>query len=544
MNLINVIHNILCGPIFILLLLGIGLFFTIYLKFPQIRLMPKSIKLLLGIDKSSGSKKGDTSAFQALATSLGGSIGVGCIAGTGVAINIGGPSSIFWMIITTFLGMATKFVEVTLCHKYRKKLPDGSISGTPMHFLKEQLNMPKLAIIMALATIATSIFNNLPQVNSIAKAFYFSFNINEIITGLILSIAIFIIIVGGIKRIGALAEKLIPIMTLIFLILSLASILANYNNIIPALKLMFVNPFKGSAALGGFLGASINMTMIQGVNRGYYTNDAGSGASGIAHAASEEENSYNEGVFSIIEPFLCTAIMCSLTALVIIASNTWNTKYVNKLDKNNIIFLKDLYSEDKKEDIVKLSNFINNNDNLPLLNSVINIENGKIENQSFSVVSNRSIAKDLRFYLKDNDSYNGSLTIKNGKIEKLNKEVIIKGKTLLTGIGPVTKALEKSIFSKWGPYLMNICILLFGITTIIAWYYYGDRGLVFLGLRKKGLFYFKIIFTILLFLGSIIDTTTLWKFCDIVYAIMAIPNLIGLFKLRKIIKNIMINKGK
>ncbi len=369
MNLINNIHHILCGPIFIFLLLGTGLFFTFYLKFPQIRLFPKSIKLLLGIDKTGTKKKGDTSAFQALATSLGGSIGVGCMAGTGVAINIGGPSSIFWMLITTFLGMATKFVEVTLCHKYRKKAPDGSISGAPMNFLKEQLNMPILAMIMAFATVLTSIFMNLPQVNSIAKALYLSFGIKEIITGAILSVIILLIILGGIKRVGAIAEKLIPIMTLIFLIISIASIITNYENLIPSIKTIFLNPFKGSAAAGGFLGASINMAMLQGVNRSYYTNDAGSGASGIAHAASDEENSFNEGVFSIIEPFLCTAIMCFLTALSIIASGTWNTKFENKLDINNIIFLENQYTESNSNDVNSIKRFINNQEKLPLYNS-------------------------------------------------------------------------------------------------------------------------------------------------------------------------------
>ncbi len=128
--------------------------------------------------------------------------------------------------------------------------------------------------------------------------------------------------------------------------------------------------------------------------------------------------------------------------------------------------------------------------------------------------------------------------IKKGKIINNNKNLKINAKTLLTGIGPVSKALQKSPFKKWGAYLMNICILLFGITTIIAWYYYADRGLVFLGLGKRGLFTFKIIYTFVLFFGCMIDTTTLWQFSDIIYAIMAIPNLIGLFRLRKVIKKI------
>lgn len=537
MNLIDIIHYALCGPALISLLLGTGIFFTIYLKFPQIRFVPKSIRLLLGTDKTASKKSGGTSAFQALATSLGGSIGVGCVAGTGMAISIGGPSSVLWMFITAIIGMATKYVEVVLCHKYRKTNSDGEKNGTPMYFIKEKLNMPILAIIMAIAIILCSFASgNLPQANSISKAVNYVFGIKQIYTGAIMSLVIGFIILGGIKRIGIVAEKLIPLMSLIFLSISLLTIGANYKNILPGIKIMFFSPFNSTAALGGFLGTTISLAILKGVNKSYYTNDAGSGASGIAHAASDEESSFNEGVYSIIEPFLCTAVMCTLTGLVIVTSGVWNTKYENKFDYSDINILKGKYEESNNLDIQKLKNHLNDEHTLPLFDSNLIIENGKIINEDITIISTRSIAEDIKV-IKDDLPFTGEIKIKNGSISNKEKVTFI-GKSLLAGVIAPTQAFTMNPLGKFGSYLMNLCLLLFALTTVIAWYYYGDRGLVYLGAGKKTLMIYKFIYVIVFFIGSMIDTTIIWKLSEIFYAIMAIPNLLGILFLRKEVKEI------
>ncbi|MCP3660868.1 MAG: sodium:alanine symporter family protein [Bacteroidetes bacterium] len=537
MHFIDIIHSILCGPALLILLLGIGLFFTLYLNFPQIRFLPKSIRLLLGKDKTSTNKKGDTSAMQALATSLGGSIGVGCIAGTGMAINIGGPSTILWMVITALIGMATKYVEVVLCHKYRKINKNGSISGTPMFFLKDRLNFKILSIIMAIAIVICSFLSaNMPQANTIAKAIYYVFGIKQVYTGIFMSIIISLIIVGGIKRIGIVAEKLIPIMSLIFLIISIITIGANYKNIIPSLRLMFCSPFKANGALGGFLGTTLSIAIFKGVNKSYYTNDAGSGASGIAHAASDEESSFNEGVYSIIEPFLCTAVMCTLTGLVITSSGVWNTKFNNKFDFSDITILKGVYKDDNDLDIQKLKKQILKIEELPLFNSNLKIENGKIKNKDITVLCSRSIASDIKIY-KNDKLFFGEIKIRNGKVvNKRNLKII--GKSLLSGVNPVSQAFVMSPLGRLGPYLLNLCLILFALTTVIAWFYYGDRGLDYLGAGKIVLNLYKFVFIFLFFLGCLVDTSITWKLAEIVYAFMAIPNLIGIFLLRKEVKEI------
>ncbi len=542
-NLTKNLEYLLSGPPFVILLLGTGIFFTFYLKFPQIRFFLKSIKLLLGIEKRERSQ-GDTSPLQALATSLGGSIGVGCIAGTGVAMNIGGPSSIFWMLVTTFFAMATKYVEVTLCHKYREKSKDGTMSGSPMYFIKNKLKMPWLATIMGIATILyASAFVNMPQANSICKALYQTFHIKEIISGAVMSLLVGFIIFGGITRISRVAEKLIPFMSFLYLVISLMVIFKFAHNILPSLKLIFMNPLKGSSALGGFLGSGIALTIKEGVNRSYYTNDAGSGTSGIVHASSKEENSFNEGVLALIEPFFCTAIMCTLTGLVILVSGTWNTKFENKFDNSDLIILQGKYSDKVKSDTDKLRKHLNDEINIPKYNDILNIENGKIKNDQITIINLNSVAENITLF-KDDKPYTGKINIVSGKISIKNHNIKFIGKSLVTGVIPATIAFKFSPIGKWGPYIMNLCMVLFALTTVLTWFYYGDRGLVYFGAGKKILFLYKIIFIIVFFLGSLISASLVWTLIIIAYACMGIPNLIGLILMRKEIKKITSSQGK
>ncbi|MEP3389629.1 MAG: amino acid carrier protein, partial [Reichenbachiella sp.] len=191
-------------------LLGTGLFFTIYLKFPQIRYFGFALKVVKGkFDKSDD--EGDTSHFQALATALSGTVGTGNIAGVALAIHIGGPAALFWMLMTAAVGMCTKFVEVTLSHKYREKTEDGTMAGGPMYFMKNKMNMKWLAAAFAVATVLSSFgTGSLPQVNSISNSLNATFGIDHMVTGGVLAFLLAIVIIGGIKRIAAVTEKLVP----------------------------------------------------------------------------------------------------------------------------------------------------------------------------------------------------------------------------------------------------------------------------------------------------------------------------------------------
>ncbi len=566
MRIINIIHHILCGPILIGSLLGVGIFFTIYLKFPQIKFVPKSINLLL---KNSKSTKGvgETSKFQAFATSLGGSIGVGCIAGTGMAISVGGPSSVLWMCVTAIIGMATKYVEVLLCHKYRKINEDGSISGTPMGILKNELKMPALGTLMAIATLVSA-FNigNISQANSIAKALNYVLGIKQYYTGIVMAIIIGFIILGGIKTIGSVAEKLIPFMTFLFIIIAFITIVSNYKNVFGALNLMFLSPFKANAALGGFLGTGFNMALLSGVNKGLFSNDAGSGASGVAHATSKEKDSFNEGVNSIIEPFLSTVVMCTLTGLVIVCSGVWNKKFKSKLDHGDITILEGIYSEDIYLDIQKLRSHITqprmdfleklhpymekknktikkifskvlekmNKDDLVLFNGNLKIVNGKIIDEA-TILSNRSIAEDI-YISMDKKAYTGIIDINNGKV--VANKLTIEAKSRLFGVLASMKSFETSPLGKVGSWLLNVCLVLFSLTTILAWHYCGDRALAHLGGGRKSIIIYKILYLCIFFVGSLISASIAWQISEIFYALMTLPCLTAMIMMRKKVKEI------
>lgn len=281
---------------FVFLLLGTGLFFTVYLVFPQIRYFKYAIQIVKGkFDRADD--KGDTSHFQALTTALSGTVGTGNIAGVAFALHLGGPAALFWMLVTALIGMTTKFVEVTLSHKYRERASDGSIAGGPMYYMKKRLkfSMPSgkvihfgkvLGVVFAVATVFSSFGTGcLPQINSISNSLWETFSVPHVYTGLVLSVFLAFVIVGGIKRIAKVTQMLVPLMAFVYFVGAILVIAYNYENIWPSIVAMVSDVFTGTAASGGFLGASVSFAFNRGVNRGLFSNEAGQGSAPIAHAA-------------------------------------------------------------------------------------------------------------------------------------------------------------------------------------------------------------------------------------------------------------------
>src|SRR5690554_5101703 len=274
---------------FIFLLLGTGLFFTLYLKFPQIRYFRHAVKIVRGKYDKKG-MKGDTTHFQSLATALSGTVGTGNIAGVALAVHLGGPAALFWMLVTAFLGMCTKFVEVTLSHKYRDFDKKGRVAGGPMYYMKKRLNIPLkngkviktgywLGGFFAMATILSSFgTGNLPQVNSISNAMFATFGVQHAVTGGVLSVLLALIIIGGIKRIAWVTEKLVPFMAILYFVGAVVVIFSNTHNIVPSFIAIFRDVFSGTAAVGGFLGAGLAFAFNNGVNRGLFSNESGQGS--------------------------------------------------------------------------------------------------------------------------------------------------------------------------------------------------------------------------------------------------------------------------
>ena len=317
------------------LLLSVGIFFTIYLGFPQIRYFKHAIRVTTGKFDKDGAL-GDTTHFQALATALSGTVGTGNIGGVALALHLGGPAALFWMWMTAFFGMTSKFVEVTLSHKYRTETPDGTIAGGPMYYMEKGLNAKWLAIIFAMATVLSSFgTGNLPQINSIAAGLESTFALDPLITASVLSVCLALVIIGGITRIAKVAAAIVPSMALIYLIGAAAVIIPNITNIIPSLVSIFSNAFTGSAAVGGFLGATFAYAFDRGVNRGLYSNEAGQGSAPIAHAAARTDEAADEGMVSILEPFIDTIVICTVTGLVILSSGVWIEKFEKFLNEDN-----------------------------------------------------------------------------------------------------------------------------------------------------------------------------------------------------------------
>ena len=515
---------------FVFALLGSGIFFTIYLKFPQIRYFGHAIAIVRGKFDKEGAK-GDTSHFQSLATALSGTVGTGNIAGVAFAIHLGGPAALFWMLVTAALGMTTKFVEVTLSHKYREFAADGTASGGPMYYMKNKLNMKWMAALFAVAAIISSFgTGNMPQVNSIASSLKATFGIEEIVTGAVLSVALGMIILGGIKRIAAVTEKLVPIMAIIYVLGALSVIVMNYENIIPSVISIFADVFTGSAASGGFLGATIAYAFNRGVNRGLFSNEAGQGSAPIAHAAAKAEHPVSEGMVAILEPFIDTIVICSITGLTLLSSGVWNQKHVNDFSFSDTVIVEGVVTEESHSEA--LYAYFNSNGEIPLYTGDLEVTEGKI--LGATVLHARSIGEEV-MVMENQAPYSGALPVKSGRLQRTNG-ITFTGKSLVHSAPLTALAFNKGIFGDFGQFIVAIGLLLFAFSTAISWSYYGGRSVTYL-FGVKYVKYYRILYVLGFFLAAIIDTTIVWTFAGIAIALMTLPNLIGIFLLRKDMKD-------
>tara|TARA_B100000073_G_scaffold103893_1_gene83119 strand:+ start:4308 stop:5969 length:1662 start_codon:yes stop_codon:yes gene_type:complete len=521
------------------LLIGTGIFFTIYLGLPQFKYFKSALKIVSGKTKSSDSE-GETTGFQALTTAMSGAVGTGNIGGVALAIWTGGPAAIFWMWITAIFGMTTKFVEVTLGHKYRTKLSDGSISGGPMYYIEQGLNMKWVAILFAFLMMITAIGSgNMPQINNIALVMNTEFSVPKLFTGLFLGALLWIIIIGGIKRIASVASKIIPIMGLIYFGGALIILIENYQNIIPSFHAIFAQVFTGSAAMGGFLGASFAMSLKYGVARGLYSNEAGQGSSPIAHASSKNK-SIDQGVVSILEPFIDTIVVCSVTALVILSSGVWTQKFDTTFSQTDMVILADQYSDEKNIDgdylypdhIIELNKYVQSIDSsVKNYTGKLNIQNGKLTNNNVTVLHSRSIAEDMSI-TSNGSPYNGLLDVKDGKI---TESVTVEGKSLVSSAELTAKAFSQGVMGEYGGKLVAIALLLFAFSTAITWCYYGDRSTAYI-FGERGVIWYRNFYVLCFILAAVIDTTVVWNIAYVVVALVSIPNLIAMFVLRKEMK--------
>lgn len=325
-QIVDSVNSVVWGPVMLILLLGTGVFLTIGLRGITITRIPFAFAQLLKGRKGSG--EGEISPFNALMTALSSTVGTGNIAGVATAIGIGGPGALFWMWCTALVGMATKYAEAVLAVNYRETDTAGKKVGGPMYYIKNGLGKRwrPLAFLFALfGSLAGFGLANTVQSNTVSQVLYNNFNIPTLMSGLVMAFMVALVLLGGIKRIAQVAGKLVPLMTAIYLLSTLIILSINIAEIPAALTLIVKSAFNGTAATGGFAGATIMLALRMGVSRGIFSNESGLGSAPIAHAAAETNSPVRQGTIAMLGTFIDTLIICTMTGLVLIVSGVWSS---------------------------------------------------------------------------------------------------------------------------------------------------------------------------------------------------------------------------
>ncbi|MFQ1013772.1 alanine/glycine:cation symporter family protein [Avibacterium paragallinarum] len=321
------INSFIWGPPLLILLSGTGLYFTFRLGFIQVFQLPRALTYLFKKEKGVQKGKGDVSAFAALSTALAATIGTGNIVGVATAVQAGGPGAIFWMWLVALLGMATKYAECLLAVKYRIIDKRGFIAGGPMYYIERGLGIKWLAKFFAVCGILVAFFGigTFPQVQAITHAMQDTFHIPVEIMAPIITLLVASIILGGIKRISAVAAIVVPFMAMLYVLTSIVIIILNWKHVPTAISLIVESAFNPQSALGGTLGYTVMKAIQSGVARGIFSNESGLGSAPIAAAAAQTKEPVRQGLISMTGTFLDTLIVCTMTGIVIVLTGAWQS---------------------------------------------------------------------------------------------------------------------------------------------------------------------------------------------------------------------------
>jgi len=329
MNINSAVNSVVWGPVLLILVLGTGTYLSFMTGFFSITKIGYVLKnTLFKMFAKDDKGEGEVTAFQAVSTALAATVGTGNIAGVATAIALGGPGAVFWMWLAAIMGMTTKFAEVVLAVNYREKTEDGRFVGGPMYYITNGLgkSWKWLAVLFAFfGTFASFGIGCMVQSNSVALSAQSTFGIPVLATGIVLAILTAVVIVGGIKRIGAFTEKLVPFMAALYILGGLWLLISNAAKIPAAFGMIFSNAFTGTAAVGGFAGTVMMQAIRFGIARGIFTNEAGLGSAPIAHAAATTDHPVRQGLWGVFEVFTDTIVICSITALSILVTGVWET---------------------------------------------------------------------------------------------------------------------------------------------------------------------------------------------------------------------------
>jgi alanine or glycine:cation symporter, AGCS family len=538
------IANGFLSPILVVGLLGAGAFLTIRLGLVQIRRLGHGFAVTSG-RYDDPNEPGDVSHFQALTTALSATVGTGNIAGVALAIHWGGPGALFWMWVTALLGMATKYAEVTLAQHYRVTMDgtakwEGSVAGGPMYYIERGMkdvfgwNWKPVAVFFAFMLMITSFFTgNAIQSNTIATQVADNFGIATWITGLFTAGIVGAVIIGGISRIGKVTGILAPVMAFIYVAAATVVLFINYEGILPAFATIFTEAFNPTAGVAGTGMGIFLFTMRYGVQRGLFSNEAGQGSAPIAHSAARTDEPVSEGVVALLEPFIDTIVICTMTGLVIVSTGAFSAKVPTTLSLTDGNISYAMVDEAGGHLSTSAPSSISITDGYPEATSATDAQ--------FTYYD----IEVSRFFVDVDQTVPFSGVITPGAVEAAAADgtsyTVLYGDAArnsspLTTLG-FEKGLEPIGLAWMGKWIILVCVFLFAVSTAISWSYYGDRCANYLW-GKKAILPYKFVFLIFHFVGAVLAVTTIWDLGDVALALVTLPNVITLILLSGLLKKL------
>ncbi len=550
----SAVNGVVWGIPMLILIISTGIYMTVRTGFFQItKIKHWANETFLAIFKKRSvtktNEKKAISQFQALSTALAATIGTGNIAGVATAIAVGGPGAVFWMWLSAFFGMMTNYSENVLGIFYRKKNDHGEWSGGAMYYINEGLKDRKgfkhiakpLAVLFSIFCVLASFgIGNMTQVNSISSAMKSNFNIPTVVTGIVLAVIAALVIVGGIKRIASVTEKLVPFMALFYIIGCLIIFFSNFHQIPYVFSSIFSNAFNFGAIAGGIGGYIIKRAVTMGFKRGVFSNEAGLGSSVMVHSASDVKEPVVQGMWGIFEVFFDTIIVCTLTSFVILSSPA-ESKTFNEAMQS--ISTEAQYFEIHTASGGDIVNLIDDN-----VNALYKVAPADAAEGTYTEYAAKTVyGQDLTVRLLNADTAGGEsdftyanvmeirgvqgknadgtfMTDENGNPVITSVEI-----TEVNGVPLVTYAFSLRLGSFAGKVLA-IAILLFAFSTVLGWSFYGTKALEYLFGTKATIVY-KVIFVLFVIVGCTMNLSLAWDIADTLNGLMAVPNLIGVLLL-------------
>ncbi|UCC83171.1 MAG: sodium:alanine symporter family protein [Gemmatimonadota bacterium] len=519
-------------PWVVVVLLGAGLFLTVKLGFLQLRKLGHGFAVTSGI-YDDPAEPGDVSHFQALTTALSATVGIGNIAGVALAIHWGGPGALFWMWVTALVGMATKYTEVTLAQRYRDVEREdldpykweGTVSGGPMYYIERGLgpSWKPLAVFFA-GMLGTTAFltGNAIQANTVADTLNTTLGMPVWVTGLVTASIVAMVVIGGITRIGKVTGVLAPTMAVIYVTGALTIIALHADQVIPTFGLIFREAFNPTASIAGSGAGVFLLTMIWGVKRGLFSNEAGQGSAPIAHAAAKTDEPVSEGVVALVEPFIDTILICTMTGLVIIMTGVWDIRVPTEitLDKGDIAYVIEQADGDYADfdDLAR-----------------IRIADGRYVDTGAGAVQltwHEVIVDQLYTDEEQTRLFNGIVDTDRdiAVAEDGNEYTSLFGNAAESGAPLTMIAFQQGLPGDIGLYIVVLSVFLFAISTAISWSYYGDRCANYL-FGHRAVLPYKFVFVTMHFIGAILTLAVAWTLGDVFLGIVILPNLLALILL-------------